>query len=51
MLTVSLRRTSGEAGRGGLGLRGRCERLPHAQPEPPRDGPWPLADSHEKEIS
>jgi DNA-binding HxlR family transcriptional regulator len=35
----------------GLGLRGCRDRLPRTHPEPPLEGPWPRADSHEKENS
>jgi DNA-binding HxlR family transcriptional regulator len=31
----------------GLALRGRSTFHPRAHPEPPLDGPWPRADSHE----
>jgi DNA-binding HxlR family transcriptional regulator len=33
----------------GLGLRNRRAWPPRTHPEPPLDGPWPRADSHEKE--
>jgi DNA-binding HxlR family transcriptional regulator len=35
----------------GLGLRGRRDCPARTQPEPPLEGPWPRADSHEKENS
>ncbi len=35
----------------GLGLRGRHDRPLRTHPEPPLDGSWPRADSHEKENS
>ncbi len=33
----------------GLSLRGRSTRPPRTHPGPPLNGPWPRADSHEKE--
>jgi DNA-binding HxlR family transcriptional regulator len=35
----------------GLGLRGLRDRSPRTHPEPPLDGPWPRADTNEKENS